>query len=288
LIALAQSGHAAAGWRLHQAFHGKILQLAGKRVPKGSSYWKNRPGRKHPNLHTSELFDDLVAAGHLALWQAIRGHNVSGDYRLWTFASKAVTGAISDAAAAFRQQVFGATRIDRWLFGHWNAMPEQLFRASKKLGLKRPLKSVAEAEDCIERFRRRYYKQTFETTLEGGEAEDVVGKLLDTRGRFLVAEEVRALYDRFNPRQLAPHLHVHDRISDIVDDLARGRKVEPERYQKVARYFDNEEREKWINKESPKTKPPLPLQRPRRWHEQSKKRRRKSYAVRAQSAEGRS
>ena len=228
----------------------------------------------------------MVAVGHLALWQAIKGHNVNGEHRLWRFASKAVSGAISDAAVAFRQQVSGATRIDRWLFGHWNATPEQLFKASKKLGLKRPLKSVAEAKDCIERFRQRYYKQAFETTLEGGEAEYVVGKLLDGRGRFLVAEEVRALYGRFNPRQLSPHLHVHDRISDIVDDLARGRNVEPKRYRQVNKYFDEEERQKW--KESPKTKPPLPLQRPRRWHGQSRKRRRKSFVARAQSAEGRS
>jgi hypothetical protein len=273
---------------LHQAFHGKIIQLAGKRVPKGSTYWKMLPGRKRSTLHTSELFDDLVAAGHLALWQAIKGHNVNGEYRLWTFASKSVSGAISDAAAAFRQHVSGATRIDRWLFGHWNATPEQLFRASKKLGLKRPLKSIAEAEECIERFRTRYYRYSFETTLEGGEAEDFAGKLLDTRRGFLIAEELKARYDLFNPCHLAPHLHVHHRISDIVDDLARGRTVEPERYQKVAKYFDNEERGKWIHKQGLKTKPPLPLVRPRRWHGQSRRRRRKNYAVRAQSVEGRS
>jgi hypothetical protein len=166
--------------------------------------------------------------------------------------------------------------------------PEQLFRASKKLGLKQPLKSIAEAEECIERFRARYYKQSFETTLEGGEAEDCAGKLLDVRGGFLIAEEVKARYDHFNPCQLSPHLHAHDSISDIVDDLARGQTVEPERYQKAAKYFDNEEREKWINKQSPKTKPPLPLLRPRRWRGQSKKRRRKNYVVPAQSVEGQS
>ena len=218
----------------------------------------------------------------MALWEAIRGFNVNGGYRFWTFASKGVSGAVSNAAAAYRQHVSGATRIDRWLFGHWNATPEQLFKASKKLGLKRPLKSIAEAEGCIERFRQRYYKQSFETTLEGGEAEDCAGKLLDTRG-ILVAEEVRALYDFFSPYQMAPHLRVHKRISDIVDDLATGRNVEPERYQKVAKYFDEQERQKWILKQSPKPKP-LPLLRPRRWHGQSKQRRKRNSSVSRTSA----
>ena len=78
LIALAQSGHDVAGWRLHQAFHGNILGLAGKHVPKGQTYLKKRPGYKKATLHTSELFEDLVAAGHLALWEAIRGFNLYG------------------------------------------------------------------------------------------------------------------------------------------------------------------------------------------------------------------
>jgi hypothetical protein len=287
LIALAQSGHDRAGWELHQAFHGKIVQLAGKRVPRGQTFRKKLPGGKHSTVHSSELFEDLIAEGHLALEEAIKGYAVGSEHRLWSFASKGVTGAISDAAAAFRQHVSGATRIDRWLFGHWNATAEQLLEASKKLGLKRPLKSMTEAADCIELFRQRYYKQSFETTLEGGEAEDCAGKLLDARG-FLIAEEVRALYDFFSPYQLAPHLRIHGRVSGIVDDLAAGRTVEPERYQKVAKYFDEEERQAWIHKQSPKTKPPLPLLRPRHWHTQSKKRRRKSYAARAQSVEGRS
>jgi hypothetical protein len=266
------------------------VQLAGRCVPKGSAYWKKRPGRKHANLHTSELFDDLVAAGQLALWEAIKGYNVNSGYRLWAFASKSVTGAIFDAAAAFRQHVSGVTRIDRWLFGHWRATPEQLFRASEKLGLKRPLKSVAEAAERIEEFEKRYRRETFDNITGTLAAEERKGSLEDgdgTPAKYVHAAHARSYFDVFNPRQLAPHLHVHDRISDIVGDLARGRNVEPKRYQQVAKYFDEEERQKWTT-ESPKTKQPLPLLRPRRWHGQSKKRRRKSFAVRAQSAEGRS
>ena len=137
LIALAQSGHDAAGWRLHQAFHGKILSLAGRHVPKGSSYFKKRPGYKNATLHTSELFEDLVAAGHLALWEAIKGFNPYGEYRLWTFAAKSVSGAIRDASYAFRRHVAGVSRVDRWLFGHWNAGPEDLLAACRKIGLKK-------------------------------------------------------------------------------------------------------------------------------------------------------
>jgi hypothetical protein len=236
-------------------------------------------------LHTSELFDDLVAAGHLALWQAIKGHNVNVEYRLWTFASKAVTGAISDAAAAFRQHVSGVTRIDRWLFGHWNATPEQLFRASKKLGLKRPLKSVSEAAERIEEFEKRYRRETFDSTTGDIIAQAYKDEDGDGSVKYVHAAHARSYFDVFNPRQLAPHLHVHDRISDIVDDLARGRNVEPKRYRQVDKYFDEEERQKWTAKpKRTSTKEPLPLLRPRRWHGQSKKRRRRSFAVRAQSA----
>src|SRR5262249_51610256 len=140
-----------------------------------------------------------------------------------------------------------------------------------------PLKSIEEAQDCIERFRQRYYKQSFETTLETGEAEDVAGKLLAARD-VPVAEDLGAQYDFFSPYQMAPHLRVHKSISSIVDDLARGRSVEPERYQKVAKYFDEQERQKWILKQSPRPKP-LPLLRPRRWHGQSKQRRKRNSSV---------
>jgi hypothetical protein len=266
------------------------VQLASRRVPKGGTYWKKLPGRKRATPHTSELFDDLVSTGHLALWEAIKGYNVNGDNRLWAFASKSVTGAISDAAKEWRKRgLTGETRVDRWLFGHANATPEQLMAGLKKLGLKKVFRSLEEAAEYIKEFEERYRFETLSTAdgvIEGSlpkkdRAED------DRSGqKHIHALHVRSVFDVFNPRQLAPHLHVHDRISDIVDDLARGRNVEPERYQKVAKYFDEEERQKW--KESPKTKPPLPLQRPRRWHGQSRKRRRKSFVARAQSAEGRS
>jgi hypothetical protein len=263
LIALAQSGHDAAGWRLHQAFHGKILGLAGKHVPKGQTYLKKRPGYKKATLHTSELFEDLVAAGHLALWEAIKGFNIYGEYRLWTFAAKSVPGAIKDASYRYRQHVSGVSRIDRWLFGHWNARPEDFFEASKTLGLKRlPFKSVEEAEYYIEVFRQRY---TPDDALES-------------------KQDLRSLYDFY--RQ-SPLLAVHKRVSDVIDDLARGRNVEPGRYKKIAKYFDRQERERWT-KQKPKTVKPLPLLRPRHWHTQSKRRRRKNYVPPAQSVEGRS
>jgi hypothetical protein len=263
LIALAQSGHDAAGWRVHQAFHGKILSLAGQHVPRGSSYLKKRPGYKKATLHTSELFEDLVAAGHLALWEAIRDYNVYGQYRLWTYAAKSVSGAIRDASYAFRQHVAGVSRVDRWLFGHWNARPEDLFEASKTFGLKRaPFESVKGAEIYIERFRARYSKQD----------------LHDDRDDFT------SLYDFY--RQ-APIVALHKRVGDIVDDWAAGRRIESCRYRAVSKYFDKQEREKWI-KQKPKTLKPLPLQRPRHWHQQSKRRRRKNCVQRVQSVEGRS
>jgi hypothetical protein len=263
LIALAQSGHDAAGWRLHQAFHGKILGLAGKHVPKGGTYLKKRPGYKKAALHTSELFEDLVAAGHLALWEAIKGFNIYGEYRLWTFAAKGVSGAIRDASYAFRRHVAGVSRVDRWLFGHWNASPEELFAAAKILGLKRqPFETVEQAEHYICVFRQRYSKQDH---------------LYDDRDDFT------SLYDFYRQD---PIVQVHRRVSDIVDDLASGRNIEPKRYQKIAKYFDRQEQEKWT-KQKLKTVKPLPLLRPRHWHQQLKRRRRKNYVQRVQSVEGR-
>jgi hypothetical protein len=262
---LSQSGHDAAGWRLHQAFHGKILKLAGRHVPKGSTYLKKRPGYKKATLHTSELFEDLVAAGHLALWEAIKGFNIYGHHRLWTFAAKSVSGAIRDASYAFRRHVAGVSRIDRWLFGHWNARSEDFFKASKTFGLKRqPFETLEQAEYYIEVFRRRYGKRSF----EAGSDE---------------SKDFRSLYDLY---QKSPLLAVHKRVSDVIDDLARGRNVEPERYKKITKYFDKQEREKWT-KQKPKTLKPLPLLRPRHWHTQSRKRRRKNYVQRVQSVEGR-
>ena len=266
LIALAQSGHDAAGWRLHQAFHGKILKLAGRHVPKGSTYLKKLPGHKQPKLHTSELFEDLVAAGHLALWEAIRGFNLYGQHRLWTFAAKSVPGAIKDASYRYRQHVSGVSRVDRWLFGHWNVRPEDLLAASRELGLKRlPFNTVIEAERYIEVFRLRYGKPSFEA--DTSESEDY-----------------RSVYDLFRK---SPLLAVHKRISDVIDDLARGRTVEPERYHQLVKYFDKLEEETWT-KQKPKTVKPLPLPRPRHWHQQSKKRRRKNCVQRAQSVDARS
>jgi hypothetical protein len=264
-IALAQSGHDGAGWQLHQAFHGKILGLAGKHVPKGSTYLKKRPGYKTATLHTSELFEDLVAAGHLALWEAIKGFNVYSEYRLWTFASKGVSGAIRDASYAFRRHVAGVNRIDRFLFSHWNVRPEDFFKASKTFGLKRqPFETVEDAEHYIEVFRRRYSKESF--AADTSEAEDF-----------------RSVYDLYRK---SPLLAVHKRVSDVIDDLARGRTVEPGRYKSITSYFSKQEREKWT-KQKPKKLKPLPLLRPRHWHTQSRKRRRKNCVVRAQSAEGR-
>jgi hypothetical protein len=283
VIILAQSGHDAAGWRLHQAFHGKILSLASRHVPKGSSYFKKRPGYKKATLHTSELFEDLVAAGHLALWEAIKGFNIYSEYRLWTFAAKSVPGAIRDACYAFRRLVSGVSRIDRWLFGHWNVKPEELFDAVKRFGLKRkPFESVVDAAVYIEVFRRRYGKQSFDTS-DRDKPENMAGKVLDGR-KVRAAEDIQPVYDAYRK---FPLLHVHKRISGIIDDLASGRAVKPERHEGVAKYFDKLDREKWT-KSKPKTKPPLPLLRPRRWRGQSKRRRRKNYVLQARSAEGRS
>jgi hypothetical protein len=262
LIALAQSGNDAAGWRLHQAFHGKVRGLAGKHVPRGQSYFKKRPGHKKAALHTSELFEDLVAAGHLALWEAIKGYSVNLEYRLWTFAAKSVSGAIRDASYAFRRHVAGVSRIDRWLFGHWNARAEDLLAASKGLGLKKnPICSLLDAERYIEVFCQRYSKQ----------------ELHDDR------DDLTSLYDFY--RQ-APIVALHRRVSDVIDDLARGRDVEPERYKSIMGYFDKKE-QRWTKQTKLKTKPQLPLLRPRHWHMQLKKRQRKNYVQRVQSAEGR-
>jgi hypothetical protein len=167
---------------------------------------------------------------------------------------------------AFRRHVAGVSRIDRWLFGHFNARPEDFFQASKTFGLKRqPFETVEQAEYYIEVFRRRYGKQSFEA--DTSESEDF-----------------RSLHDLYRK---SPLLAVHKRVSDIVDDLARGRTVEPKRYRRVAKYFDKQEREKWT-KQKPKTLKPLPLLRPRHWHAQSKRRQKKSSVARAQSVDARS
>jgi hypothetical protein len=129
LIQEAQNGNERSGSALHRRFHSQILRLAGEHVPPGSTIWTKK------RQHTTELFDDLVAQGHLALWEAVLAFDLKSGNRLWTLAVKRIAGAISDAAKQWRKGgIAGETRVDRWLLHNANPNPSNVkiqLRSSK-------------------------------------------------------------------------------------------------------------------------------------------------------------
>jgi hypothetical protein len=268
----AQAGGRDAGWLLLRSFHRKIRQLAGKHVP-----------RSH---YRSQLFDDLIAEGMLALWEAALSFDLNSGFRFWSFALKSVSGAISDAAKEWRKQgIGGESRTDRWLLHHYNAETGELVAASKKLG--KTFHSFQEAREAIESLAKRYRFETYADSLEHPDHFNIGSD--QNRGDSVrntePAESIRGLYSCSDPHQLAPHLLVHGRISSIIEDLARGRRVKMERFHQVRRYFDQDQRKKWIKKMSHSLNTaPLPLSRPRHWRKPSGKQRRRNYAHNRTSA----
>ena len=129
-------------------FHGKVLQVANGHMPRR---WRQRlPLRdKHAN---NLLFEDLVAAGVASMWKATLKFDLEAGYRFWTGVRASVLGAISDEARLWRRGGSGESRLDRWLYTHPTASPEQVLEAQQKL-VKRPVfRSLQEAAEGIKQF----------------------------------------------------------------------------------------------------------------------------------------
>jgi DNA-directed RNA polymerase specialized sigma24 family protein len=222
LVRRVRAGDRRAFNRLLANVHGLVLKTADRHMPR---YWR---WRRLPRKcrHTNNLFfEDLVAEGCFAVWQAVPGFDLDGGYRFWTYARQRVSGAISDAARKWRRGGSGDGRLDRWLYSHPHASPEEVLSAQQKL-LKRPIyRSLRAAGDAIKLFWawRSNPEQDYSTTTEAGAADDIEGSgSLASPGsnKYVLARQVARLYDCFNKYKLSLQLRHHNRFSRLVDELA--------------------------------------------------------------------
>jgi hypothetical protein len=199
IVRRVQADKALAFDELLAGFHRKILQIASGHMPK---HWRRRlPFRdKHVN---NLLFEDLVAAGVMGLWQAVPGFDAALDFAFWTKARLRVLGAISDESRQWRRHGQGETRIERWLYAHPGATPEQVLLRQKQLKLtgERGIicHSLQEAAEWIEQFWA--WKPT---------------KVDEPTG----TSSFQIMYSCYDQYTLAPQLEYHELLSRLVDDLA--------------------------------------------------------------------
>jgi hypothetical protein len=189
--------------KLLAGFHGKVLQVANGHMP---SRWRQRLALR--DKHTNNLlFEDLVAAGVAAMWRAALKFDLEAGYRFWIGVRAPVLGAISDEARIWRRNGSGERRIDRWLYTHPDASPEQVLAAQQRL-VKRPVfRSLQEAADGIKLFWA--WGSEFDYSTETDETFEI-------GGHFAV---MCSCFDRFS---LSPQLKIHERFSLLVDRLACG------------------------------------------------------------------
>jgi len=183
------------------ACHGHILKIADRYIPR-----YRRWGVRQKHKHTDHLFfEDLVAEGCRFLWRAALRFDPNNGYRFWTFARPSVAGAIADAARKWRRSGASESRIDRWLYNHPNATPEQVLAAQDKLvGRDKIFHSLQEAAEGIKQF------WAWRSTSQ------------DHSNNYLLAGHVARLFDCFNKYKLSPQLRLHDEdVSSVVDGLAK-------------------------------------------------------------------
>jgi hypothetical protein len=195
--------------RLLAGFQRKILQIANGHMPKR---WRRRMAFR--DKHVNNLFfEDLVAAGVAAMWKAALKFDLESGYRFWTAVRAPVLGAISDEARIWRRHGSGERRIDRWLYTHPDASPEQVLAAQQRL-VKRPVfRSLQEAAEGIKLFWA--WGSEFDYSIETDE-------IFEIGGHFAV------MYSCFKRFTLSPQLRVHEPFSLLVDRLSGGLDTGPD------------------------------------------------------------
>ena len=191
--------------KLLAGFHGKILQVANGHMPKR---WRQRLPLR--DKHTNNLFfEDLVAAGVAAMWKAALKFDLGADNRFWTGVRAPVLGAISDEGRIWRRHGSGEGRLDRWLYTHPSASPEQVLRAQARL-VKRPVfHSLQEAAEGIKLFWA--WSSEFDYSTEADE-KFAAGDISCFAG----------MYSCFNRFTLSAQLRIHERFSDLIDRFTGG------------------------------------------------------------------
>jgi hypothetical protein len=197
--------------KLLARFHRQILKVANGHMPR---YWHPRrlPLR---DKHTNTLFyEDLVAAGVAAMWKAALKFDLEAGYRFWTGVRAPVLGAISDEARKWRRHGSGERRIDRWLYTHPDASPEQVLAAQQRL-VKRPIfRSLQEAAEGIKQFCA--WGSEFDYSTETDETFEIGDSLF------------AGMYSFFDNFSLSPQLRYHEPFSLLVDWLSGGLDTGPD------------------------------------------------------------
>jgi hypothetical protein len=216
--------------KLLAGFHGKVLQVANGHMPR---YWGRRPPLR--DKHTNNLlFEDCVAAGAAAMWRGALKFDLEAGYRFWTAVRLPVLGAISDEARFWRRGGSGETRLDRWLYTHPTASPEQvlknqdrLYRVEERLARwlsEHPLASPEEIVNKRERINRLLPFHSLQEAAEGikqfwawgAHPEIDFDEDVGAAGGFV------GMYSCFNQYTLSPQLRIHERLSLVIDRLSGG------------------------------------------------------------------
>jgi hypothetical protein len=215
--------------QLLEAFHRTVVGPAGDYIPGGIFYRRQPKGQKHTN---DLLYEDLTAVGCFALWQSVLRFD-AGKGRFNTLSRHKILGAISNEANYLRQRGYTSgdtvgryshnrvsersqTRLDRWIFDHRGAPPEELLEAQKKL-VKRPVfHSLQEAADALKAANNLEYPDIY---LDCGDDDDERDSYDTSKTNTATEplEEWRDLYDSHNPLCLSPQLTTHKKVSAVVD-----------------------------------------------------------------------
>jgi DNA-directed RNA polymerase specialized sigma24 family protein len=131
LIRRAQDGDKRAGAKLLLSFQRTILRLVGKRgIP--------RPKHKKGFWFIDDRYDDLVAAGFLAAWEAVENFDLTSGLRFGTYGVQCIAGKMANEARRLRKcGIKGDTRLQRYVFNHFDLTADQI--VSKVKELKQPI-----------------------------------------------------------------------------------------------------------------------------------------------------
>jgi hypothetical protein len=158
LVRRAKAGDTKAQRQLVANYHRVIVGSAGKRRV-------NYQARRGNKEYTNGAFDDLVGRGFEALWRAILSYKPALGVPFNVYAQRCISGQISEESKDFvKRGLVGETRMDRWLFSHPKATPEELVAAFKKKG--RAIE-LCEAAQEIRSFKARYQRNRYSPPSDG-------------------------------------------------------------------------------------------------------------------------
>jgi hypothetical protein len=212
-------------------YHRTVLKVADGHMP---HYWRARRLSLRDKHTNTVFYEDLVAAGVAAMWRAALKFDLEAGYRFWTGVRAAVLGAISDEARLWRRGGSGESRLDRWLYTHPTASPDQvlvnqqrLYRVEERLARwlsEHPDASPEEILKKRERINRLLPFHSLQEAAEGikqfwawgSDAEIDFDEDTEPTGSFA------SMYSCFNWYMLSPQLEIHERFNLIVDRLSGG------------------------------------------------------------------